>query len=221
MNSLSVLWEFRGAFLSGLATTGALVGLTAVGGTVLGVALEWLCEENEGFTRRMVDVVAFCIAAIPALVVLFWLYYPLQNRLSIVVSPFATALSTLLVLNTFSVYRIVADAVHDFPRQYISTALVCGLSEREITRHIRLPLLTRSTLPRWIDQQVVILQTSLFASFISVEEIFRVAQRVNSIKYHPVTIYTSMALLFLVTAGASMYYARVLRTRAYRDTSER
>ena len=188
---------------------------------MIGIGLEWACQTAEGVLRRLIDIFAFAVSAIPALVILFWLYYPAQALLGLSVSPFWTALVALSLVNVFAVYRIVADSVKEFPKQFTATALVCGLNSQQVLRYIQAPLLLRAALPRWIDQQVVILQTSLFASLISVEETFRVAQRINSVVYQPVIIYTSMALLFLCTAGSAMYYARHLRNRFYRDFSER
>lgn len=221
MNPFAILWQYREAFVGGFIVTFELLLLTAAGGTVIAIALEWACERFEGSVRRFVDGTAFCMSAVPALVILFWLHYPAQAMLGIVVPAFWTALTALMLINIFSVYRIAADAVRDFPKQFIATALVCGLKRKQILRHIQAPLLVRAALPRWIDQQVVILQTSLFASLISVEETFRVAQRINSVVYQPVVIYTSMALIFLLTAGSAMYYARHLRDKFHRDFSER
>lgn len=221
MNPFDILWKYRYAFLGGLSTTAELLLMAAVGGTVIAAFLEWICEIAEGPVRRVVDSIAFCVAAIPALVVLFWLYYPAQTLLGIVVSPFWTAVTALTLINAFCIYRIMADAVRDFPKQFIATGLVCGLTKAQIVRYIRAPLLLRAALPRWIDQQVVMLHTSLFASLISVNETFRVAQRINSQVYRPVVIYTSMALLFLVTVGSIMYYSHRLRARSYHDFSER
>jgi ABC-type amino acid transport system permease subunit len=221
MNPLQILWQYREAFLHGFLVTLKLTVLTLIIGTVIGIALEWLCHVLGGGARRLIDGIAFCISAIPALVILFWLYYPAQTIASVSVSPFGTALAALILINTFAVYRIAADAMSDFPKQYVSTALVCGLKEGQIARYVQAPLLLRAALPRWIDQQVVILQTSVFASLISVEEVFRAAQRINSVVYQPVVIYTSMALVFLVTAGSAMYIAKYLRNKFHRDLSER
>lgn len=221
MNPLAVLWEYREGFLGGLWTTCELVGICTIAGTLLAIILELVCQQLGRGARRLVDGVAFCIAAIPALVILFWLYYPAQETFGVVISPFWTAAAALLLMNSFAVYRIIADAVRDFPRQFVATGMVCGLTASQIVLHIQAPLLMRASLPRWIDQQVVILQTSLFASLISVEETFRVAQRINSIVYQPVVIYTAMALLFLLIAGSAMYYAGKLRERFDRDFSER
>jgi len=221
MNPFEILWTYRQAFVDGLSTTAELVLIAAIGGTIIAALLEWLCEIIEGPIRRIIDGIAFCIAAVPALVVLFWLYYPAQTLLDIVVSPFWTAATALTLINIFSIYRIMADAMRDFPRQFVATGLVCGLTKFEIVRYIKAPLLLRAALPRWIDQQVVILQTSLFASLISVNETFRVAQRINSQVYRPVVIYTSMAMLFLFTVGSIMYYSHRLRAKSYHDFSER
>jgi ABC-type amino acid transport system permease subunit len=221
VNPLAILWQYRAAFLSGFVVTAELLLFAALGGTAIAILLEWICHAFGGAVRRVVDTVAFCISAIPALVILFWLHYPAQAILGVVIPAFWTALTALMLINLFSVYRIVADARKDLPKQFTATALVCGLRRPEIIRYIELPLLIRAALPRWIDQQVVILQTSVFASLISVEETFRVAQRINSVVYQPVVIYTSMALVFLLTAGSAMYYSQQLRTRFFRDFSER
>jgi polar amino acid transport system permease protein len=220
MNALQILWQYREAFFHGLVVTLQLVTLTLIVGTAVGAGLEWLCHRFRPI-RRILDVIAFSIAAIPALVLLFWLYYPAQALVGISISPFLTAFLALTIINTFSVYRIIADAVNDFPKQYVATALVCGLNRLQILRYIQGPLLIRAVLPRWIDQQVIILQTSVFASLISVEELFRVAQRINSQIYQPVVIYTSMALIYMFIAGFCMYIAKYLRNKFYRDLSER
>jgi len=221
MNAFDILWQYRQAFFDGFVVTCELVILTAAGGSIAGITLEWACTQLGGHLRRGVDAVAFCVSAIPALVILFWFHYPAQALVGVVVPPFWTALTTLLIINIFAVYRIIADAVRDFPKQYVAIGMVCGLKRTHIIRYIQLPLLLRSAFPRWIDQQVVILQTSVFASLIGVEETFRVAQRINSVVYHPVVIYTSMALIFLATAGGGMYCAQILRSKFHRDLSER
>jgi ABC-type amino acid transport system permease subunit len=220
MSPIEVLWTYKGALAAGFATTAGLVGIVLVCGTVMGLALEWASARLKPI-RPIIDVIAFCISAVPALVILFWLYYPAQTLTGIGLTPFWTAAAALLVLNTFAIYRITADAVADFPKQFIATGLVSGLTSWQIVRYIQAPLMARWIAPRWIDQQVIILQTSVFASLISVEEIFRVAQRINSRVYEPVTIYTAMALIFLATAGSGLLLAKHLRRRFDRDFSER
>jgi ABC-type amino acid transport system permease subunit len=65
------------------------------------------------------------------------------------------------------------------------------------------------------------LQATLFASLISVDEIFRVAQQVNSLIYKPVEIYSMLALLFIAICVPLHLLANYLRQKYTRDYSER
>lgn len=221
MEPFAILWDYREAFAQGFLTTLELVTYTAFLGTILGSSLVALLASNGNIGKTLVDGVAFCIASIPALVILFWLFYPGQVLVGQSFSPFSTALAALTIVNTFAIYRIIDDAQKEFPKQFLSAAMVCGLDQNQILWRIRLPILLRAIAPRWIDQQVVILHTSLFASLISVEEIFRVSQRINSQIYEPVIIYTAMAIIFLVTTGLALLYSKSLREKYGRDFSER
>ena len=64
------------------------------------------------------------------------------------------------------------------------------------------------------------LQTTLFASLISVDVIFRIAQRINAQVYKPVEIYTALAVLFLIVCLPLHGLAHWLRVRYTRDFSE-
>ena len=60
----------------------------------------------------------------------------------------------------------------------------------------------------------------LFASLISVEEIFRVAQRINAQIYRPVEIYTALGLFFLAVCLPVNGLAYWLQKRYTRNISE-
>jgi His/Glu/Gln/Arg/opine family amino acid ABC transporter permease subunit len=221
MSSLGLLWAYRQAFLNGLLVTAELLALGCALGTTLGITLAWISRKRALRLRGVLDVVTLGVIAVPALVILFWLYYPAQTLLGISVPPFWTAVMALVLMNGATVYRVISDAMKALPRQYIASAQVCGLPSAAILRHITLPLLLRASLPRWVDQQVLVLQTSVFASLISVPEIFRVAQRVNASEYRPIASYTAMAILFAAAAGSGLLLAQRLRRRYERDFSER
>lgn len=221
MNPFEVLWEYRKAFINGYLVTIELVVITCIFGTLFGFLFEIISRYTNRIVRKFIDILAFGLSSIPALVILFWLYYPAQEIFNITLSSLTTAIIALVLINSFAVYRIAADSLHEFPKQYLSTGKVCGMNRWKIIKYIQGPLLFRAIIPRWLDQQVVILQTSVFASLISVEEIFRVSQRINSVIYQPVLIYTSMAIVFLITAGSTIFLASFLRKKYARDFSER
>jgi ABC-type amino acid transport system permease subunit len=69
--------------------------------------------------------------------------------------------------------------------------------------------------------QITMLQATLFASLISVDEIFRVAQQVNSLVYKPVEIYSMLAVLFIAICAPLHLLANFLKNKFTRNLSER
>jgi ABC-type amino acid transport system permease subunit len=140
---------------------------------------------------------------------------------NVVINPFYTAAFTLSIVSIFTTGEMVRQAVRDFPQQYLIAAKVSGLSRRDQILSIQLPLLFRQLLPNYLTMQVAMLHATLFASLISVEEIFRVAQRINSTIYKPVEIYTALGVFFLAVCLPINGLAAYLKHRYTRDMSER
>lgn len=220
MTVLSILITYHDGFLQGLAVTLQLcliiwaVGI--VGGTALGVA-----AANDRLLGRTVQYISFALAAVPTLVFLFWLHYPAQAVFEVVIDPLFTAAFTLSIVNLFGIAEMVRQAVRDFPEQYLTAGKVCGLSRATLVRRIQLPLLFRQLLPGYLTQQVIMLHATLFASLISVEEIFRVAQRINATIYKPVEIYTALGCFFLLVCLPINGLAAFLKHKYTRNMSER
>lgn len=220
MSVWDILVNYHDAFLKGLYVTLQLclviwgMGLLLAG--LLGLAGSHF-PKSIGFPSRSVS---FILGSVPLLVFLFWLHYPVQAMFEVVIDPFYTAAFTLTLINIFGVADIVRGALADFPQQYLIAARVTGLSRRQTVLRIQLPLILRQILPPLMIQQVIMLHTTLFASLISVEEIFRVAQRINAQIYRPVEIYTALGVFFLGVCLPVNAFAYWLKTRFTRNLSE-
>ena len=221
MSVLDILINYHMAFLQGLRVTLELCLIIWTAGLSIGVVLGVVGANNPTSWGRFIRAMSFGFSAIPTLVVLFWLHYPAQAVFDVVIDPFYTASLTLALVNTFGVGDMVRQAVADFPKQYIIAGRVCGLDQRDLVTKIQLPILFRQLLPSLMVLQVGMLHATLFASLISVEEIFRVSQRINSTIYRPVEIYTALALFFLVVCLPINLAAAYLKKRYTRDLSER
>lgn len=220
MSVWDILIDYHEAFLKGLYVTLQLsVIIWSVGlflGGMLGLAGSHF-PKGIGFPSRGVS---FVLGSVPLLVFLFWLHYPAQAMFEVVIDPFYTAAFTLTIINIFGVADIVRGALNDFPQQYLIAAKVTGLTRSQTVLKIQLPLILRQALPPLLIQQVIMLHTTLFASLISVEEIFRVAQRINAQIYRPVEIYTALGVFFLGVCLPVNAFAYWLKTRFTRDLSE-
>ena len=221
MSTFDLLYKYRADFLTGLMVTLKMCAIIwPVGilvGTLLGAAgAKW--RRAVGWPSK---AASFVLGGIPILVFLFWLHYPVQSLLEVVIDPFYTSVTALGIVNALLVADTVRSVFINFPQQYLMAARVCGLSPRSTFLRIQLPIVFRQILPGILLIQVAMLQATLFASLISVDEIFRVAQRINSRVYRPVEIYTALAVLFLVVCLPMHGFAFWLRSRFSRDFSEK
>ncbi len=218
---LDILITYHIGFLRGLAVTLQMAGIIWLVGLTLGSVLGWLGFTHQRSIGAPMRGCSFILASVPTLVFLFWLHYPAQAMFNVVIDPFITASFTFTLLNIFGVADIVRGALDDFPRQYITAARVCGLRTRQIVLKIQLPILFRMTLPALLMLQVSMLHLTLFSSLISVEELFRVAQRINAQIYKPVEIYTALGVFFLLICVPVNALALWLKHRFTRDLSLR
>ena len=221
MTVLDILITYKSAFLNGLSTTFALAMIIWSAGLLFGAVLGVVGAKWTMFVGIPSRTISFALSGVPILVFLFWLHYPLQALLGVVVDPFITAAATLSLINVFAVADVIRGVLNDFPSQYVIAGRVCGMSSSQILVHIQLPIVLRQTVPVLLMIQVNMLQATLFASLISVNEIFRVAQQINSQIYRPVEIYTALGLLFLVICLPLNGLALWLKAKFTRDFSER
>jgi His/Glu/Gln/Arg/opine family amino acid ABC transporter permease subunit len=216
-----ILTQYADAFRDGLIETIKLALIVWTTGLTLGFVLGALGARYPRALGWPSTSMAFVLSGIPIMVFLFWLHYPLQSLLNVVIDPFYTAALTLSIINIFAVSEIVRRALRDFPKQYLVAAQVCGISRLTSFQLIEMPLLLREILPPLLMAQVGMLQATLFASLISVNEVFRTAQQINATVYKPVEIYTALGVLFLAVCLPLNGVAIWLRNRYTRDLSER
>lgn len=221
MNAFQILYEYREDFLVGLTVTMKLCLLVWGIGLFFGFLLGYAGSKFKHTIGLPSRIISFILGGIPVLVFLFWLHYPVQYWLGVVIEGFYTAVTALAVINTFLVADIVRNALNNFPEQYTLAGEVCGLNRKTISRKIQLPIILRQILPSILFMQVAMLQSTLFASLISVEEIFRVCQRINSSIYKPVEIYSALAILFLLIClpvNGIGYWIKKKYTRDFSET---
>lgn len=215
-----ILINYHSAFSRGLLVTIGLVLIAWIFGIAIGSILGTVGHSIKHIGKS-IQYGYFFIQSIPVIIALFWVHYPLQELLEISIHPFITASFILTVFSTVSVAQIIKNALDSFPSQYEIAGVVCGLSNQEIIRKIKVPIIFRSVLPEILSIQISVLQMTLFASLISVEELFRVAQQINSQIYKPVEIYTGVAAFFISICLPLTIMANNLKIKYSRDYSEK
>ncbi len=221
MNVFEIFSQYGDALACGLMESLRLALIVWTAGLSIGTLFGALGARFPRLFGMPLAVCAFILSGVPVIVFLFWLHYPVQSMMNVVIDPFITASVTLAIINVFAVSEIVRRVLRDFPEQYMIAAKVCGLGRLQTFTQIQFPLIFRQILPGLLMTQVGMLQATLFASLISVDEIFRTAQRINATVYRPVEIYTSLGILFLIVCLPLNGVAIWLRNKYTRDLSEK
>ena len=215
-----ILKEYNQAFGSGLKVTLNICLIVWSSGFFFGLMLALLAYKFPTPFYYLFTSITLLLIAVPFLVTLYLFHYPFQSLINQNIDPFITATFTLSLINSFLVYQLLIGSLREFPQQFINAAKVCGLSANQIIFKVQIPLILRQFIPGFMMLQVFMLQSSIFASLISVPEIFRKAQQINSIVQKPVEIYTAMALFFVVVCLPVYVIAFWLRRKYSRDLSE-
>ena len=221
MSILDIIYIYREGLLTGLLVTLGLSFVVWLSGLLFGVLFGALAHRQKETIGWLLKFFSFLLASIPILVLLFWLHYPLQSILGIVITPFITAAFALSLVNIVGVSQIVRDVLDDFPQQYAIAGKVCGLLDREIFSKIQFPIIFRQVIPQFLTLQVAMLQMTLFASLISVQELFRVAQQINSVIYRPIEVYSALAVFFIAICLPLNFLAYWLKNKYTRNLSEK
>jgi His/Glu/Gln/Arg/opine family amino acid ABC transporter permease subunit len=220
MSVFEILTKYHKELWAGLKITLQLCGFVYPIGIILGTIIGIVRHKWKIAAGIPVFVFSLIISSTPILVFLFWLHYPLQYMLHIVVDPFITSVLALSVIMTVVVSEQVRHALDDFPKQYLLSAKACGLTNKQIVMKIQLPMIFRQMLPNLLFAMVTVLQATLFTSMIGVNEIFRVAQQINSDIYQPVQIYTALAIFFIGVCAVLNILAFWLKRRLKWSFSE-
>jgi len=220
MNAFEILSKYREEFLIGIGVTLKIALIVWIIGLVVGGILGIFGAKYKKFVGIPSRTISFILSGIPVIVFLFWLHYPAQRLLGVVIDGFYSTVFALSVINTFLIADLVRNALSNFPEQYIVSAEVMGFSSREITWKIQIPLILRQIISSILLIQIVMLHSTLFGSFISVDEIFRIALRVNSEVYRPVEVFSLLAIFFLIISLPIAGVASWLKKKYSRNLSK-
>lgn len=220
MSVFDIIYRHSTELTQGLCVTLALCGISWSVSFILGSILGVLAARFSFWIGIPVRTASILMSGVPAIVFLFWLHYPAQALLGIVVDPFITAATAVSILGVLMVSDAMRTVLKTFPKQYETAGKVCGLNERQILIHIKIPILFRHLLPTFILIAVTLFQMTLFASFISVDEVFRVAQRINSVTYKPIEVFSALAVFCIAVCLPLNLFAQYLSHRFTRDDSE-
>lgn len=133
----------------------------------------------------------------PLLVQLFVIFYGLPN-VGIVLDPLTAAIIGFSLNVGAYNSEVIRGVIESIPKGQWEAAYSMGMTREQALRRAILPQAARVALPPLSNSFIALVKDTSLAAVLTVPEIFQAAQRIASVTYEPLILYTEAALIYLV-----------------------
>src|SRR6266702_1485634 len=133
----------------------------------------------------------------PLLVRLFVIFYGVPN-VGIVLDPLTAAIIGFSLNVGAYNSEVIRGVIESIPKGQWEAAYSMGMTRGQALRRAILPQAARVALPPLSNSFIALVKDTSLAAVLTVPEIFQAAQRIASVTYEPLILYTEAALVYLV-----------------------
>lgn len=181
-------------------------------GTLLGVVLGIFSVRAPAFVRWAVTGGGFALRGIPVLVWMFIAYYTLPH-FGITIGDFATVVGALALYTASFAMEITRGAILYVPKAQIDAAKSIGMMWGKILRLIILPQSIKLSLPPLVNNCVMMVKFSAYASVVGVWELTYAARETVERTVAPIEIFCGVMLIYFAFCYPLSLAARYLERR--------
>lgn len=188
----ALMWESLPFILSGLSYTIGLAAASFLLGNILGILLTVLGLVKNKVINAIVRVYISFLRGVPALVLLFILYFGLPYRLN--------ALTAAIICFTLTSSAFIGEIYRgsivgiDSGQWYAAYAL--GMPFSKVMRLIILPQAVRISVPALSNVAIDIIKGTSLAAMITIPDIFQKAKIVGGRTFDYMSMYILVALIY-------------------------
>jgi polar amino acid transport system permease protein len=203
---------FLPVLLKGLGLTLLLTLCALAVSLVLGLLWALMGASRSPWLRAISRAVINVVRGIPIIVQLFYVYFVLPE-LDIDLAPFAAGVVGLGL--AYSVYQAenFRGGFASVDRTLLEAGESLGMSRWLLMRRVILPLGLTAALPSFGNTTVMLLKDSSIASTITIAELTRAGQLLAISTFKNATVYTLIALLYLLASLPLAGAVRLLERR--------
>jgi cystine transport system permease protein len=150
-----------------------------------------------GWSVAIVRFYVWLFRGSPLLVQLFVIFYGLPN-VGIVLDPLTAAIIGFSLNVGAYNSEVIRGVIESIPKGQWEAAYSMGMTRAQALRRAILPQAARVALPPLSNSFIALVKDTSLAAVLTVPEIFQAAQRIASVTYEPLILYTEAALIYLV-----------------------
>ena len=205
----AAVWAYRGLFVDGLGVT-VVISLGAISlGLVLGVASGLASVSQSVVLTELAALYVGAFRGTPLLVQILIFYFCVGVVIH-VDSPSLIGTATLACFSGAYISEMVRAGIESVDRGQWETALSSGLTHRQTLLYVIAPQAARRIVAPVTGQFVSCIKDSSLLSVISVRELTKATEVVNSTTYKTFEAYLPLALLYLLLTWPLSHLTRRL-----------
>lgn len=213
--NFNLIWRNFDKLSGGLLLSLELAIVSIAIGAVIGLSLAiWYVSAGKLVRTLIAGYVEF-IRNVPLILLVYLVFYGLPTAVDIAYSPTVSFVLTLSLYAGAYLVEVFRSGLEAVPRGHIDAGKAIGLTPFRRLLHVRLPTMTRITLPALSNTFISLFKDTSVASVIAVPELTYGAQWINFSTFRIVEVYMITTALYLVTGYAILFGLRRLE-RSFR-----
>ncbi|MNJ50507.1 Inner membrane amino-acid ABC transporter permease protein YecS [compost metagenome] len=189
---LSLMWESLPFLLSGLLYTIGIAITSFFAGNLLGILLMFLGMLPSRWVKVFVRFYLSFFRGVPALVLLFLLYFGLPYQLPAL----AAAIICFTLTSSAFIGEIYRGSVAGVERGQWDAAYALGFNFTQVLRLIVLPQAFRISIPALSNVAMDLLKGTSLAAMISIPDVFQKAKIVGGRTFDYMSMYVLVAIVY-------------------------
>lgn len=211
-----IVFRYGGLVLSGIRVTFEISALAMLGGVVLGLLMALLRLSR----ARYLNIPAYLFIELgrntPVFVSLMWFTYVLPPLVGIRIPAYWTAWMALALQTSGYLAEVFRAGIESVGREQRFAARSVGMTYLQEMRFIVLPQAVRVVTPDVMNQFVTAFKTSTLVSVVAVRDLMYYAHQLVSQTFRPTEIYTSVALVYILSVFCLGIIVRMVEKRTRR-----
>ncbi len=211
--NFNVIWRNFDKLWGGLLLSIELAIISITIGAVIGLVLAvWYVSAGKvarGFIAAYVEF----IRNVPLILLVYLVFYGLPTAVDIAYSPTVSFVLTLSFYAGAYLVEVFRSGLEAVPRGQLDAGKAIGLTPWQRLIHVRLPTMTRITLPALSNTFISLFKDTSVASVIAVPELTYGAQWINFSTFRIVEVYIVTTFMYLVTGYLILFGLRRIEHR--------
>ena len=211
--SFNQIWRNFDKLTNGVILSLELAVIAILIGALIGLALAVIYVSSGRVVRAIISAYVEFIRNVPLLLLVYLVFYGLPTVVNLAYDATTSFIATLSLYAGAYLVEVFRSGLDAVPKGLLDAGKAMGLTPWQRLLHVRLPTMTRITLPALSNTFISLFKDTSIASVIAVPELTWGAQWINNRTFRIVEVYAVTTVMYLVTGYAILFGLRMLERR--------